>query len=97
IYWAGIGRVVYGLSEAGLLELTGNQPGNATLMHPCRSVFADGRRETVVAGPLMKMRLLLHTVISGCNRDCATPRADIRAGAHHQRHDRAPSRSEMRL
>lgn len=54
IYWAGIGRVVYGLSEAGLLELTGNHPGNPTLMHPCRSVFADGRRETVVAGPLIE-------------------------------------------
>ena len=30
IYWAGIGRVVYGLSEAGLLKLTGNNPSNAT-------------------------------------------------------------------
>jgi tRNA(Arg) A34 adenosine deaminase TadA len=54
IYWAGIGRVVYGLSEAGLLEVTGNHPGNRTLMHPCRSVFADGRRETVVVGPLIE-------------------------------------------
>jgi tRNA(Arg) A34 adenosine deaminase TadA len=54
IYWAGIGRVVYGLSEAALLELTGNHPRNTMLMHPCRLVFADGRRETEVAGPLIE-------------------------------------------
>ena len=54
IYWAGIGRVVYALSEGGLLELTGNHPGNTMLMHPCRSVFADGRRDTAVTGPLIE-------------------------------------------
>ena len=54
IYWAGIGRVVYGLSEAGLLELTGNHPDNPTPMHPCRTVFADGSRPTDVTGPLIE-------------------------------------------
>ena len=54
IYWAGIGRVVYALSEAGLLGLTGDHPSNTMLMHPCRSVFADGRRETAVTGPLIE-------------------------------------------
>ena len=50
IYWAGIGTVVYGLSEAGLLELA----GEPMLMHPCRSVFADGGREITVVGPLLE-------------------------------------------
>jgi tRNA(Arg) A34 adenosine deaminase TadA len=54
IYWAGIGRVVYGLSEAGLLGLTGNHPDNPTLMLPCREVFAAGSRVTDVTGPLLE-------------------------------------------
>jgi tRNA(Arg) A34 adenosine deaminase TadA len=54
IYWAGIGRVVYALSEEGLLELTGDHPDNPTLMHPCRQVFAAGSRVTEVTGPLIE-------------------------------------------
>ena len=54
IYWAGIGRVVYALSEEGLLGLTGAHPDNPTLMHPCREVFAAGSRGTDVAGPLIE-------------------------------------------
>lgn len=51
IYWAGIGRVVFGLSESGLLALTGDHPDNPTLSHPCRRVFADGSRQITVSGP----------------------------------------------
>ena len=51
IYWAGIGRVVYAMSEADLRAITGAHPENPTLAHPCRLVFADGQRETVVEGP----------------------------------------------
>jgi tRNA(Arg) A34 adenosine deaminase TadA len=54
IYWSGIGTVVYGLSESGLLALTGNHPDNPTLSHPCRLVFADGSREIAVVGPLLE-------------------------------------------
>jgi tRNA(Arg) A34 adenosine deaminase TadA len=53
IYWSGIGGVVYALSEAGLLEATGNADGDM-LMHPCRAVFADGRRAIAVTGPLLE-------------------------------------------
>ncbi|WP_210272594.1 nucleoside deaminase [Chthonobacter rhizosphaerae] len=53
-YWAGIGRVVYGLSEARLKEITGDHPENPTLDLPCRDVFAAGQRPTVVVGPLME-------------------------------------------
>ena len=52
--WACIGRVVYGLSEAGLLEVAGEDPEHPMLMHPCRAVFADGGRETAVTGPLIE-------------------------------------------
>ena len=54
IYWAGIGRLVYGLSEARLRGITGNHPENPTLDLPCRAVFASGQRDTVVIGPLLE-------------------------------------------
>ena len=54
IYWAGIGRVVYGLSEHRLRELTGNHPENPTLDLPCRDVFESGQRKTEVVGPLLE-------------------------------------------
>ena len=54
IYWAGIGRVVYGLSERRLRDFTGNHPENPTLDLPCREVFASGQRATEVVGPLLE-------------------------------------------
>ncbi len=51
-YWSGVGRVVYALSEASLLALTGNDPENPTLSLPCREVFARGWRAIEVIGPL---------------------------------------------
>jgi tRNA(Arg) A34 adenosine deaminase TadA len=54
IYWAGIGRLVYGLSEARLRGITGNHPENPTLDLPCREVFARGQRPTDVIGPLLE-------------------------------------------
>jgi tRNA(Arg) A34 adenosine deaminase TadA len=54
IYWAGIGRLVYGLSEHRLRALTGNHPENPTLDLPCRAVFASGQRPTEVVGPLLE-------------------------------------------
>jgi tRNA(Arg) A34 adenosine deaminase TadA len=54
IYWAGIGRVVYGQSEAGLREQTGNHDENPTLDLPCRVVFSAGQRVVEVVGPLLE-------------------------------------------
>ena len=54
IYWCGIGRVVYGLSEERLLTLTGNDPENPTLSLPCREVFVRGQRKVEVWGPLLE-------------------------------------------
>lgn len=54
IYWAGVGRVVFALPEAGLRAITGAHPDNPTLAHPCRLVFADGARETTVEGPAIE-------------------------------------------
>jgi tRNA(Arg) A34 adenosine deaminase TadA len=54
IYWAGIGRLVYGLSEHRLRGVTGNHPENPTLDLPCREVFGSGQRATEVVGPLLE-------------------------------------------
>lgn len=54
IYWAGIGRVVYGLSEDRLRQMTGAHPDNPTLCLSCRSVFAAGQRQIEVVGPLLE-------------------------------------------
>jgi tRNA(Arg) A34 adenosine deaminase TadA len=54
IYWAGIGRLVYALSEHRLREITGNHPENPTLDLPCREVFRTGQRPTEVVGPLIE-------------------------------------------
>ena len=53
-YWAGIGRLVYGLSETDLKALIGPHPENLTMDLPCRSVFAAGQRPTKVVGPLLE-------------------------------------------
>lgn len=54
VYWSGIGRVVYGLSERALLPLTGAHDENPTMSLPCREVFARGQRHVDVVGPAME-------------------------------------------
>ncbi len=54
-YWAHIGRLVYGLAERRLLELTGNHAENPTLDLPCRDVFARGQKAVQVFGPFVEV------------------------------------------
>jgi len=54
IYWCGIGRVVYALSEHNLLLATGDHPENPTFSLPCREVFARGQRKIEVLGPMLE-------------------------------------------
>lgn len=51
IYWANIGRVVFAMAEARLLELTGSNEQNPTFSLPCRQVFAAGQKPIEVLGP----------------------------------------------
>lgn len=53
-YWAGIGRVVYGLSERDLGRLIGPHPENLTMDLPCRVVLGSGQRKIKVIGPLLE-------------------------------------------
>jgi tRNA(Arg) A34 adenosine deaminase TadA len=54
MYWAGIGRLVYGQSEKSLKAQTGAHDDNPTLDLPCRTVFAAGQRPVEVVGPLLE-------------------------------------------
>ncbi len=52
IFWSGIGRVVYALSEDGLYAMTGDS--SESLKLPCREIFARGARLVEVIGPLLE-------------------------------------------
>jgi tRNA(Arg) A34 adenosine deaminase TadA len=54
IYWAGIGRVVYGQTEKALKAATGAHEENPTLDLPCEIVFHAGQRPTEVVGPMLE-------------------------------------------
>jgi tRNA(Arg) A34 adenosine deaminase TadA len=56
LYWGNIGRLVYGIAETALLELTGNDPQNPTLDVPCRLVFEKGQKPIRVWGPFEEVR-----------------------------------------
>ena len=54
IYWAGIGRVVFGQTERDLKAATGAHEENPTLDLPCHIVFEAGQRPTEIVGPLLE-------------------------------------------
>lgn len=54
IFWAGIGRVVFGLSSASLGEIVPDPTGAYTLAVSCRDVFEKGGRVVDVEGPLLE-------------------------------------------
>ena len=51
MYWANLGRIVYGMSEKDLLAVTGSDPKNPTFDLPCREVLARGQKDIKVLGP----------------------------------------------
>jgi tRNA(Arg) A34 adenosine deaminase TadA len=54
IYWACIGRIVYGLSGTGLKAQNGAHEENPPLDLPCGVGFSAGQRPTEVLGPLLE-------------------------------------------
>lgn len=51
-YWANIGRLVYGLGERRLLELTGDHAENPTMDIPARYIFEHSQKAIHVTGPI---------------------------------------------
>jgi tRNA(Arg) A34 adenosine deaminase TadA len=52
IFWGGVGRMVYALSEEGLYAFTGDSPEK--LLLSCRDVLARGGRPVEVLGPMLE-------------------------------------------
>lgn len=52
IFWAGIPRVVFALSEKELLDFVPSGSSEGLLDLPSREVFARGSRDTEVSGPV---------------------------------------------
>jgi tRNA(Arg) A34 adenosine deaminase TadA len=52
LYWANIGRVVFGLTEAQLLLQTGNHAENPTMNLPARYVFDHCQKPVDLIGPV---------------------------------------------
>jgi tRNA(Arg) A34 adenosine deaminase TadA len=51
-YWANIGRVVFGMTEAMLLAETGNHAENPTMSVAARYVFDHGQKPVDLIGPV---------------------------------------------
>jgi tRNA(Arg) A34 adenosine deaminase TadA len=53
IFWGNVRRVVFGLSEAGLYEMVGENTEEVIHL-PCRELFARGQKPFEVIGPLLE-------------------------------------------
>lgn len=55
IYWGGIGRVVFGLSQAGLYNLMRTETGDdSSFLLSCEAVIASGSHSVEVIGPALE-------------------------------------------
>jgi tRNA(Arg) A34 adenosine deaminase TadA len=54
IYWAGIGRLVFGLSQERFYSILGGERQEQALALQCREVLARGGRHVEVVGPALE-------------------------------------------
>ncbi|HHG8774806.1 TPA: nucleoside deaminase [Raoultella planticola] len=55
IYWANIGKVVYGMSEEKLLACTGSHQENPTMSIPASYIFSHGQKAISLVGPVAEI------------------------------------------
>ena len=65
IYWANIGRIVYGLTDENLLEMTGSDEKNPTFNISSRTILAAGQKPIVVLGPFKEITEEVQKVHAG--------------------------------
>ncbi len=65
IYWANIGRIVYGVTEEKLLEMTGADDKNPTFNISCRTILAAGQKPIEVLGPFPEIGYAVEEVHAG--------------------------------
>ena len=54
IFWAGVGRVVYGMGADRIYEMFPPDEAHPVMRLPCREVLAAGTRQTLVIGPMLE-------------------------------------------
>ena len=52
MYWTNVRRLVFGITETQLLQLTGSDEQNPTFNLPSEAVLAYGQKDMVVVGPV---------------------------------------------
>ena len=55
LYWANIGRLVYGATEETMLALTGDSADNPTMILASRTVLGSGQKKIEVHGPFPEL------------------------------------------
>ncbi len=55
IYWANIGKIVFGITEERLLEMTGADDKNPTFHMGAEKIIAAGQKEIALEGPIPEM------------------------------------------
>lgn len=65
IYWTNIGRIVYGVSERRLLELTGSDEKNPTFSMGADAVVRAGQKNIEVVGPVPEVEAEITAVHEG--------------------------------
>ena len=55
IYWANIGKIVFGITEERLLEMTGADDKNPTFHMGAERILAAGQKEIALEGPVPEM------------------------------------------
>ena len=65
IYWANIGKIVYGITEERLLEMTGADDKNPTFHMGAEKVIAAGQKPIALEGPIPEAEELIVEVHKG--------------------------------
>ncbi|MDY0287658.1 MAG: nucleoside deaminase [Sphaerochaeta sp.] len=58
MYWTNVRRLVFGISEAQLLELTGSDEQNPTFSLPSHKVLEHGQKDMEIVGPVQDASLI---------------------------------------
>jgi tRNA(Arg) A34 adenosine deaminase TadA len=64
-YWANIGRLVFGMTEKELLQLTGNHHENPTLNLSAATVLGSGQKKIEIIGPVPEVQDVVTTLHRG--------------------------------
>ena len=79
-YWSGLGRVVFALSNEQLRAVA--PAGSAQLNLSAAAVFAHGRRQVCVVGPIAAVAAEAQSVVDGVRSQTAPTRTPAGGSAH---------------